>query len=552
MTDKKTAAPVFTEQDTATNISPATILSRDGTQCQGKKFRKPGWGHGNVLSIHSPVYAVAIKCYDEQLAAGEAGDYEGLAGMIRAVDPQKYHVLAIRHDRDIITDGIWDAAAEKPHYHVIVRCADRKSRVKVSTVMNMFGICFRRGTDDALWKEHGVETVGNFAGYAMYLTHETEQAERDGKELYDVSEIVSNLTPEEITQVREGYVRVRENQRVTQDMLASLDREAFDLGHGLKDFDGWYNALPFSVRSNSKIKTIRESYERGADARLAENSEMLRLCIFIQGKPNTGKTYGAEQALSGMKVLKVGGGGTGKFDNLTPSTDVIIIDDDTCPNLLNMSDNYLCRAYRRMSNNPVWAGQYLVVTSNKPFDEWVRGCGIKDEKHISAIRSRFFICHLEDFGGYLPDIAPFPELKLDAYSDRGTDAANNERFGMFEAFEKRFNASLAVYASMQDEDTVGSRFTNHGVGMYMKTFMMMERRDAEQKRKAEEEARLKAEKKAEEAEQSARLADSYRGYKQPGLEKPVIRDPKKCTHYELCPNIGRCPTCDAYEFRYLY
>lgn len=109
------------------------------------------------------------------------------------------------------------------------------------------------------------------------------------------------------------------------------------------------------------MKTIRESYDRGVNARIEEGAEMLRLCVFIHGEPNSGKTYASEKALSDKRYLTIKGGGSGKFDNLRVDHEAIIIDDDVCPNLLNMTDNYICRAYKRQSNNPAWTGNILLL-----------------------------------------------------------------------------------------------------------------------------------------------------------------------------------------------
>lgn len=442
MTERKNAAPVMTEQEAANNVlTTATTVPQKAAQCQGNSKKS----ERHALGIGSKVYALAIKCYDEQLMAGMAQDKAGLASFIRQVDPAKYQVLAIMHDRDTVTDGIWAEAAVKPHYHVILRCVDRKSRVKVSTALNMLGIRFRPGTDDALWLEHGVETVGNFAGYATYLTHETQDAIRDAKEQYDVSEIISNLTPEGVEQVRDGYIRVSEIRKLTQDALISLDKEAYDLGYNFGDFEKWYDELPFSARSHAKMKVIRESYSRGVDARVRERNNVLRLCVFIQGQPNCGKSYASEHTLDGSNVLVVSGGGTGKFDNLRPDHDAIIIDDDVCPNLLNMSDNYMCRAYRRRSNNPVWAGRYLIVTSNKSFEQWLDDCHVSRE-NVEAVRSRFFVCNI------ITNRNGISELRCDSISDRGTTDERMARWKMFESFSLRFNAIIGTYTP-SDKDS---------------------------------------------------------------------------------------------------
>ena len=303
---------------------------------------------GKCLPNTAKVRSLAIKCYLEQMPYG----WSYVCSQIQATNPKDFHVVAIRHYKDTYAeDGhFWKPAYEKPHYHIIFRCVDRNKTIRVGQAMNQLGIVFRPVTDDTLWTEHGVETVRNFSGYTTYLTHETEDAIEDGKERYDVCELVSNLTLDEIEEVRQGYLRVSENGRkVTTKELVEIDDIAFNLGYDLRNFEDWYNSLPFNIRSNAKMKTIRESYFRGVKKKISENSEILRLCVFIQGEKNTGKTHATIAALSGKQIYTVEGGGSGKFDNLRPDHNAMIISDDICPNLLNMSDNYICQAYRRQA-----------------------------------------------------------------------------------------------------------------------------------------------------------------------------------------------------------
>lgn len=388
-----------------------------------------------ILSILSKVNSFAVKCYDEQLPYG----WEVTKQAIRALNKTEMYALAIRHDRDEQADGIWKIALEKPHYHIIVKIVDRKKKIRICQILAMLYIQFRENIDDSILANHGLESIGSFTGYAMYLTHETEDAIADNKEIYDISEIVSNLSEDEIKCIRSGYIRISDtNEKVTASKMAQLDKDAFNLGHELGNFTNWYNAQPFSVRSNSKIKTIKESYDRGVQSKLEEGREINRLCVYIQGEPNTGKTYAVEQTLNGKQILKVGGGGTGKFDNLRPDHEVIVIDDDICPNLLNMTDNYICRAYRRNSNNPVWAGQYFIVTSNLMFDEWLLSCGIKNATHKNAIATRFYICTIEREN----DVS---RLALSQPSTRGSIEMQVERADRFVGFQKKFNEVIAQY-----------------------------------------------------------------------------------------------------------
>lgn len=402
-----------------------------------------------ALSIAAKVNSFAIKCYDEQLVFG----LEATIQAIEQIDKNEYQVIGICHSRDEVSDGVWQVALEKRHYHIIVRCTNNKKRVRIYQLLNMLHIYFRPGLDDMLLLNHAIESIGSFQAYAMYLTHETADAIKENKELYDIDEIFSNLTIEEIRCVRDGYIRIADaSEKVTMSKLAQLDEEAFKLGYELKNFTDWYNSLSFNIRSNSKMKVIEASYQRGVDKKIEENPELNRLCIFIKGEPNSGKTYAAKKALCGKKILCVGGGGSGKFDRLQADHNAIIIDDDICPNLLNMSDNYVCRAYKRNSNNPAWCGKYLVVTSNLSFSGWLTRCGIKIYEygdilslHYKAMLSRFYICVItKDSNGK-------SRLTCINVSDRGSKEAQEERKVMFEEFREKFDLTISEYVPSCNE-----------------------------------------------------------------------------------------------------
>lgn len=437
---QKNDAPVMSGQEASVplSISSNNSIAQGNTANKGR-FRKD---KTKVLSAESKVNTVAFKFYDEQLLKwGE----QFFIDAVRVTKPSVAQVLAIKHDRDTVADGIWQEATVKPHWHVIVRLTKRESRKRVKNILGELGIDFRPGLDDDLWKAHGVETIGNFAGYALYLTHETSEAIREAKELYPIDAIVSNLSVEEIQQIRDGYVRVSEQRKITMDELVALDKESYDIGYTMKDFDMWYDTQPFSVRSHAKMKVLKESYTRGVTARIKEGAEINRVCIFIEGAPNTGKTYAAKKALDGKLILSVGGGGTGKFDRLTAAHDAIVIDDDICPNLLNITDNYICHVYKRNSNNPAWSGDYFIVTSNLTFEEWLSVCGIKTRdrygmpsNHYKAMVSRFYICCLESVGGV-------NRLALSAPSDRGSIDDQIDRLNKFTKFRDAFDVVIAGY-----------------------------------------------------------------------------------------------------------
>lgn len=437
---KKELTPLPTEESSKT----MSLTTNDGSMKQASgQVKKHAFKHiGKILNLASKVHAFALKFYDEQLPDG----WPATLALIKSM-PKDYIIIAICHDRDTYAEdgSFWKTALEKRHYHVLIKCKDWHDTVRVSTMMDMLHIYYRPMVDDELWKNHGCETIGkSFSGYATYLTHETEAAIRDGKERYELDELISNYSIDEIKQIREGYIRLQTGtQKLTSKDLAEIDSTAYTLGYELRDFENWYDSLGFNVRSNCHMKTIRESYQRGVNKRIDEKAELLRTCVFIKGVPNAGKSYNSQAALRAMgkTFLDVGGGGSGKFDKLKPSHDAIIISDDVCPNLLNMTDNFICRAYKRQSDNPAWAGQFFIVTSNLDFDEWIKSCGIKSAQHVKAMRTRFFICEIVDNNGY--------ELRLSKPSMRGTPQNILDRMNLFQDFQKHFNESLAEYKPIE-------------------------------------------------------------------------------------------------------
>lgn len=443
MDKKENDALSSTNSNASLTTSTANTIPQQPSPNQvfpdGGLSKKRSMKNRKVLSPTAKVPSLAIKIYVEQLLHG----WNYTCQVIRNTDNNEFHIIAVCHNRDTYCESgsFWKPAYEKCHFHIIFRCVDRKKRIRVSSVLKQLGIVFRPGKDDILWSEHGVETVGNFAEYATYLTHETEKAIRDGKELYEMTELVSNLSIDEIREVRNGYIRLADGtHKVTTSELVELDDTAYKLGYDLKNFSAWYDTLSFTVRSNAKMKTIRESYERGVNARIEENSTVRRLCVFIQGEPNTGKTFASKKALSGNAILTVEGGGTGKFDNLRPDHNAIIISDDVCPNLLNMTDNYVCRAYKRQKNNPAWAGEYFIVTSNLSFEDWLSECKINIHgKHFSAMLSRFYVCEIKAKGDGTNYLA------LKSASDRGSIEEQTKRADMFMNFQKKFNEIMADY-----------------------------------------------------------------------------------------------------------
>lgn len=413
----------------------------------------------SAYTLESVMQSLALKLYPEQITGYDADHAEELGyderliqqlrQRIQSLTDTDMQVLMIVHDADYDHDDYWSPSAEKPHIHIIMRYIGKTAsghvrRERIGTILETLGVTYRPDLDRTLWEQHGVEAVGDFVEYAAYLLHWTDKAQKAGKHSYDLSALVSNLTVDQIQEILDGHRRTSEaapdeNRRVQIDTMIDLDQEAYQLGYTLHDFDDWYGRLPFAVRSHQRMRTVRESYYRGVTARAEDPTQngVLRLCVYIEGRPDCGKTYAAVHALDtlGASVLRIGGGGTGKLDKLRPSHDAIVIDDDVCPNVLNLSDNYICQAYRRNQNNPYWCGKYLIVTSNVTFTEWMASCGVS-KRHYDALGSRFYICSVSPVTG---------ELICQTVSRRGTYEEQMQRKTMFRAFARSYDEVASGY-----------------------------------------------------------------------------------------------------------
>jgi hypothetical protein len=336
-------------------------------------------------------------------------------------------VIAIKHDKDSVTDEVWEPPLEKAHFHIIVKFVNG-DHPRVKNILEALDVVYRPIEDEVLWKNHGVEPIEDWVNMVTYLPHRTDNARKEGKHEYSLKELVSNLSVEEVENIMENYIH-----KVKDTDIKALDREAFEKGYLLCDFDEWYQSLDFEIKRKSDMKIIRESYHFGVQKRIDEHEEIIRLCIFIQGEANTGKTYATRKALEGKKYL-VTSPGAGKFDELKATTQAIVIDDDVCPNLLNMTDNYICKAYKRNKDNPAWTGDCFVVTSNLSFDEWLRECGIKNKKHVEAMHSRFYVCFVKN-----------KKLVCSSKSTRGIEAERKERDKQYLLFKRKFEESVIKY-----------------------------------------------------------------------------------------------------------
>lgn len=420
----------FTRATRATaTLSHNVAMSQLFQEKESKMAKKKA----KFLTMKSQVRMISIKCYDEQLPNG----WEETSRKIKQIAKDEWIVIAIKHDRDSVTDEVWAPPLEKAHYHIIVKFVNGE-HPRVKNILEALGVVYRPLEDETLWKNHGVEPIEEWVSMVTYLPHLTDDAIREGKYKYPLEEIVSNLSVIEIEDIMSNYIH-----KVKDTDIKALDREAYEKGYSLScDFEDWYNSLDFEIRRKGDMKIIKDTFYYGVQKRVDESMEITRLCVYIQGDSNIGKTNATKKALGEMRCL-IPSPGTGKFDRLKPTTQAIILDDDVCPDLLQMTDNYVCMAHRRNKHDQAWMGDYFIVTSNTSFDEWLKASGIEKEEHIKAMKTRFYICFVCD-----------KMLVCESKCTRGTKEKLAKRDNMYREFKNKFDEEISKYNPQENKNTV--------------------------------------------------------------------------------------------------
>jgi len=439
-----------------------------------------GWraldSNGNPVDItnNSANLPEAIRnaYHDQQRKALDTA----LNKLVTNTPADKYQIHAIVHYADLLegkgtTKEFFRPSIEKPHAHLLLIVPgtdsyghrnERRLRVILNYLRNTAGIQYREDTDAELLMNGGA-IRGSWRDrahirYLCYNTHETDDARTAGKHLYDRSECHTNIPPEILADYYKTYADSMSKQ-------AFLGEEAFvnyaeacgrnilcnsQEGNARKCFsDFWQETVPFKLRSATLKTKCQDAYEYGVDKALSSPDALkrIRCCIFIQGRGDMGKTYNSKAALQslGRTVYAVESGKTGKLDNLKPSDGAIVVSDNSIGDLFAMSDNMPCRAYRRGSHNPVFTGDYLIITSNMSLlaylDKFYSDL-IADYDSCEALLSRFFECQL----------SPDGTLQAKSLCKRGSSDDVKTRIAMFLDFKTAFESSLKAHLAKREAD----------------------------------------------------------------------------------------------------
>ena len=211
---------------------------------------------------------LAIKCYEEQCIGG----IEKTLMRIKQMDRNRYECYAIVHDKT----GI------KKHLHIAIRVRGKKTTdsEKVSRILKDFGINFRE-EDTLLMHKHGLETLGSWTGFFIYLCHEDETSKSLGKATYSISEFITNLEPGVFRSMMQGKLPNRKN--IGKEQFYMDCDEAKLAGYALWNIDRWMNnkRKDYVDYSKKRIDLIKEFFEEGRNERIGAYIPQIIIVINI-------------------------------------------------------------------------------------------------------------------------------------------------------------------------------------------------------------------------------------------------------------------------------
>ena len=418
------------------------MAKKNSKKEEKKKFVIPWNVSSTHISFWMKFYAeqcgfprnLGIQDYNQQL-----DHFDSVLSAALPVLQSKYDCdFQVHYADDIEVDGSpFVVASEKPHCHAYLKVKTGK-RTMFSTFLNdlkSVGITLDGCEDIGLLKHviedgHGFpneQKLGQGESYCLvYNRHDDSMSALKGKHIYPWDD------PHHFTTYTEDYYknclleqrRLNDSSRFTnsRDLSSSetlqIMSEARVLGESGGDFDKWFfEDLPIEVRRGIKdFSKIAREYDYGITQYLSDpiHTDMTRVCLYVEGPRNVGKSGSLVRALSelGYPTFVVSqGGGTGKMDEFKYSHKALVLDDTSVKGFFSYADDKICRAYKRNSGNPLFACTYLAVTSNKDIATYYsRVCGHNleanqgsrwiaelDEEFL-AFKSRFVCIKVNDNG----------------------------------------------------------------------------------------------------------------------------------------------------------
>ena len=312
---------------------------------------------------------MAAKFYIEQLPGGD----DELINAVKTTSSSDRWLVAIKHTN----------TKDKPHWHFMDLSKEKKG-FNVGGELHRFGIYFRPGTDDALMKNRGLETLGSFDSYLGYVLHTDEKSQNLNKEPYSLDDIVSNLPQEELQKILDG--RPTKMKKLSSAEQIEIARKA---GYESKGFYTVANTVGISGLGPLVEKKLRNAYEAGAFQRMKEHLMVNRLCVEIQTNRGGDKGISNEKVFSAVQValkgLELSVSRFGDDIVFDSTTDGIITQE--CPDsfareyiISIASDNH------KPNKKSLWTGRYLIYVNGYKEGHESKNC------FVCQIKNKKLIC----------------------------------------------------------------------------------------------------------------------------------------------------------------
>lgn len=329
-----------------------------------------------TLQLNSTTKTLSATFYTEQLPDGE----EALYNNLQAISPTDLIIIAIKHS---------STGGGKDHYHVIMKKADRNGSFNVKSCLNKLHIHFRPIEDKALLANHGIETTGNFSSCLSYILHQSYSAQRQHKKTYSISDLISNISTDEIKGILEGYAPT--SSKLTTDDMIDAARNA---GYKLSDFEKMLDEMNIKGLTQSMETKMRNAYYAGAEKVVREGRNVNRLCISISidhKKDNLDAVeYAVKEALSEKNTVCMQGL-TYETITITPTTEAIVFKFphySYTPDIINKLKSPKAELLKSnqyfdlIDKKAIWAGDYIIFITlgNDYYYENSFTCEIKDGK----------------------------------------------------------------------------------------------------------------------------------------------------------------------------
>jgi len=315
---------------------------------------------------------LAIKCYEEQCLNGSI---EKTLKNIMYVDRKRYMCYAIIHEEK---NG-------KKHLHIAIKVCGRRATdsVRVSRILKDFGIWFRE-EDTILMENRGLETLGSWTGYFIYLCHKDKRSENIGKNKYEISDFMTNLDRNIFKNTMIGRIPRRKNS--AKEIFAVECGEAEQAGYNLynKKYFMKNKRIEYAEFSTKKMKIISDLFDESRFKRINEYLPQIVICINISGNKTlrlNDMETAARMALSDINMT------TSKtaekdsqdaFVHYLEHRDIVqnveCVDGCTMEVLRNDIFVYTNEVHSMKNSDVLNAWTYDIAFVNEPEDDFIRYC----------------------------------------------------------------------------------------------------------------------------------------------------------------------------------